>query len=41
VIFVDEEKIPLAETGALIAALSRVCREAESWEWTNCALWLG
>jgi hypothetical protein len=41
VIFVDEEVFPPAETGALIAALNRVCREAANWEWTNSALWLG
>jgi hypothetical protein len=35
VIFVDEKAISPAETGELVAALTRVQDEAGSWEWTN------
>lgn len=41
VIFVDEKSIPPAETAMLISALNWVHQVAESWEWTNRALWLG
>jgi hypothetical protein len=35
VIFVDEKALSPAETGELVAALTRVQDEAGSWEWTN------
>jgi hypothetical protein len=32
---VDEKALSPAETGELVAALTRVQDEAGSWEWTN------
>jgi hypothetical protein len=41
VVFVDAMALPPRETGALVLALVRLAKEAESWDWTDRVLLLG
>ena len=40
VIFVDEKTIPPADIGGLVKALSKLFRQAGTWDWTNTVCFL-